>query len=235
MKVLILGKTRMKKEKCCIGAITQDGQSVRLLTAEGYNQPEDTPFEVLQVWDVDFNRPSTAIPPYVEDVRVQRQSLSRPMKKGKKVIDVLRGLKIPIWEGGPTVLFDGLIEWERSDVTVTYSGYISRTTGHLPQQSVGFWISDKSLTRGGSNLTFSSDLSDWQKKLILAQAGQYGLEKDEYFYYEKSYRLKFVGFQPMPDELPAGTLLRVSLARWWSYAADTEEKCFLQLSGYYDI
>jgi hypothetical protein len=111
-------------------------------------------------------------------------------------------LNVPLWQGLPTVLFDGLLQWTSSG-----SGYVARTADPQPRQSVGFWIPDKPLKLCG----------------------------DKYYYYERLYRLPFIGFQPTPDELPAGTLLRVSLARWWSHDADAEEKCFLQLSGYYDI
>jgi hypothetical protein len=33
--------------------------------------------------------------------------------------------------------------------------------------------------------------------------------------------------------LEANTLLRLSLARWWQQAPELEERCYLQLSGWY--
>jgi ATP-dependent DNA helicase RecQ len=45
----------------------------------------------------------------------------------------------------------------------------------------------------------------------------------------------FVGFQEPVEVIPAGTLLRVSLAHWWRPRedADVEPRCYVQLSGWY--
>lgn len=45
--------------------------------------------------------------------------------------------------------------------------------------------------------------------------------------------IKFVGFQNPLDIIPAGTLIRVFLARWWASPNDNERRCYLQLSGWY--
>lgn len=47
--------------------------------------------------------------------------------------------------------------------------------------------------------------------------------------------IKFKGFEEPVDVIPAGTLLRVSLARWVSFNEGEEPKCWLQLSGWYDL
>jgi hypothetical protein len=46
--------------------------------------------------------------------------------------------------------------------------------------------------------------------------------------------LPYVGFEEAAEIIPAGTLVRVSLARWWDTNGTTEERCSLQLSGWYD-
>ena len=85
------------------------------------------------------------------------------------------------------------------------SGYISERTG-IPNVSTGFWIPDRDLTRN-----------------------------DRAYLYD--YRqLTYVGAAPPLDRVPAGTLTRVSLARWWrpqDADPDFEERCYLQLSGWY--
>ena len=45
----------------------------------------------------------------------------------------------------------------------------------------------------------------------------------------------FVGFQEPLQVIPAGTLLRVSLAHWWhpEDTPDAEECCYAQLSGWF--
>ena len=48
--------------------------------------------------------------------------------------------------------------------------------------------------------------------------------------------LTFVGFQQPLPQIPAGTLLRVSLAHWWrpDEMPDGELRCYVQLSGWYE-
>lgn len=50
-------------------------------------------------------------------------------------------------------------------------------------------------------------------------------------------RLPYVGLQEPLEEIPAGTLLRVSLAPWWrpEDQPEREARCFLQLSGWFDV
>ena len=48
-------------------------------------------------------------------------------------------------------------------------------------------------------------------------------------------KITFVGFQNPVQLISAGTLLRISLARWWApNDDDVEERCYLQLSGWYE-
>lgn len=110
------------------------------------------------------------------------------------------------WEGGAHVVFDRLVR-----ATNNGSGYVSDSTG-LPNRSTGYWISDRMLSRE----------SDQRRYLYPSQVGVR--------------RLTYVGFAPMLDSVPAGTLMRVSLARWWRPSDaddDLEERCYLQLSGWY--
>ncbi len=52
---------------------------------------------------------------------------------------------------------------------------------------------------------------------------------------DNRYTIPYVGLKENPPEIiPQGTLLRLSLAHWWTPEdADTEERCYLQLSGWY--
>jgi hypothetical protein len=89
------------------------------------------------------------------------------------------------------------------------SGYISKSVG-LPNRSTGYWISDKPLTLDGERYTYP------------ALAGVR--------------RMTYVGFVPAIATIPAGTLIRVSLARWWrpqDVDDSMEERCYLQLSGWF--
>lgn len=109
------------------------------------------------------------------------------------------------WRGGADQLFDGLLRF-----TGNNNGYISRRVG-VPTRSTGFWVPDR-------NLSLRSDGRHYDYP-----AG-HGLSRG----------LAYVGEQAPPATLPANTLVRVSLARWWSpNDADVEERCYLQLSGWF--
>lgn len=89
-----------------------------------------------------------------------------------------------------------------------YSAYISPAS--VPSHSVCFWIPDAPLYR-----------VDY-------------LGKTRYSY--NNCNFSFVGFQDPVAVIPAGTLLRMSLANWWQPEdSDIEKRCYLQLSGWYGI
>lgn len=88
------------------------------------------------------------------------------------------------------------------------SGFLNNPSD-LPANSVGFWICDKDL-------------------LLI----------DEYYVYQTTFslfnrRIKYKGEQLPIATIPSGTLIRVSLAKWWKMNEATEERCYLQLSGWY--
>ena len=90
--------------------------------------------------------------------------------------------------------------------------YIAQRTG-LPHRSTMFWVPDQSLRLDceGKRLRYRYPTSDGGRTLT------------------------FVGFQEPVPEIPAGTLLRVSLAHWWRPKERPEEelRCFVQLSGWF--
>lgn len=82
--------------------------------------------------------------------------------------------------------------------------YINNT--RVPSFSTQFWIADKRLVYK----------HDWGK---------------DYYYYN-NIRIKFVGFQTPIEIIPAGTIVRLSLANWWNDGSG-EDRCYIQLSGWY--
>ena len=110
------------------------------------------------------------------------------------------------WVGGVSSLFDGKI----SGPNLSGSGYIQ---DDVPRQSVGFWTPDKDIY------------------------GQYTPGLSRFYYRYEPFRLPYVGVaHPPPEVITAGTLVRVSLARWSKprdAAPDFPERCYLQVSGSY--
>ena len=191
----------------CIGALASDGKYIRLLNEGGYNQPLNTEFEVRQVWEVEYEERINKKPPHIEDVIVKSKILRGTLKGEISMLQIVQRFKAAIWKGSPDVLFDGLLQWTDSG-----SGYVSEN-GNIPKNSVGFWIPDKDLTK------------------------QIFYEKVRYNYPKLTNRksLPYVGFEQAIDIIPAGTLVRVSLARWWDTNGTTEDRCSLQLSGWYEL
>ncbi len=84
------------------------------------------------------------------------------------------------------------------------SGYVSENQSTLPEHSVGFWIPNEELTYNNG-------------------------------YYEVGCKkLKYKGADYPKARIPAGSLIRVSLAKWWCPEDFNEERCYLQLSGCYE-
>ena len=72
----------------------------------------------------------------------------------------------------------------------------------------------------------------WRPNAPLIKSGFLGKTK---YWFEGSYAINYVGFQEPIEVIPAGTLLRMSLANWWSPDNITEKRCYLQLSGWFGL
>jgi len=205
MDVIIVSKTHMSKATC-VGGIFANGRLVRLLDCNGHNQDKDTDIEIGDVFTIEYRERTDNKPPHVEDILVQSMKLKFKFKTIDKMVSYLREkLNITIWEGSPNLLFDETLQW-----TDNGSGYISQD-GVIPTHSVGFWIPDRDLSK---NIFFGKvrynypQLTGWRS-------------------------LPYVGFEDPIDVIPSGTLIRVSLARWWDRNGETENRCSLQLSNWY--
>jgi hypothetical protein len=206
MNVLIVSKTRMHRGTVCVGGLllTNPLISVRLLEANGSYPPASTPYDISQVWDIVYTLPATTTPPHAEDIKVTQKSLVQP---NSQILPFLLQ-NVRIWRGDPSTLFDGML-----GVTGKSKGYIAHSLG-LPAMSTGYWIPDQPL------------------QLL-------SLQKPEYMYPGATTGpalLPYVGLAPPIAPIPVGTLVRISLAKWWrprESTPDTEERCYLQLSGWY--
>jgi len=205
-QIIIVSKTHMSNA-ICVGAIAANGKYIRLLNEGGCNQPNNTEFEVRQVWEIEYEERISKKPPHVEDVIIKSKKFKRMLENEISMLQMVQRFNATIWSGSPENTFDGLLQW-----TNRGSGYISEH-GHIPNNSVGFWTSDKDLT-----------------KTI-----DFGKVRYNYPQSTNWNSLPYVGFEEAIEVIPAGTLVRVSLARWWDTNGTTEKRCSLQLSGWYDL
>src|SRR5438067_83160 len=106
MNVLIVSKTRMGAARC-VGGLGPNCESLRLLSANGHNQPGNTQFEIGSIWDLQFVPRQDCRPPHVEDVLV-----TNAVRVGEQAN--LRDSLLehaPIWNGSIDAIFDGLLEF----------------------------------------------------------------------------------------------------------------------------
>jgi hypothetical protein len=203
-RVLIVSRTRMNKGRVCVGGhdLDQDFRSIRLLTPSGMNMPEDKPLAVGAIWDLDYADLEDPDPPHVEDVNVSG---------GKRVDSVPRDQladylveHIEPWRGSPEEIFDGT-------VAATPSGrvYVPED-GPLPTQSTGYWIPDAEVLK------------------------RISFDKVRYLYTGTSTTDEFTwaGTEDPPEQIAAGTLVRVSLARWFN-PSSAPAGYYAQISGVY--
>ena len=205
MDVIIVSKTHMSATSC-VGGVLANGRFVRLLDIHGKNQPVNTELNIGDVYEIIFTDRKSLRPPHIEDIIISSIKFKFSFASIPVMVDYLiNKLNIEIWRGSPDVLFNRNLLWTDSG-----SGYIS-ALGQIPNCSVGFWISDCNLDRRDFN------------------------GKVRYNYSPIHWRnISFVGFQTPVDIIPSGTLIRVSLARWWS-PNENEERCYLQMSGWYGL
>ncbi len=79
MRVLIVAKTR-QGAGACIGGITFEGRSVRLIAADAaYNERAGLEYEVGEVWEVDATPADHVVPPHVENIIVRAKRRLGPM------------------------------------------------------------------------------------------------------------------------------------------------------------
>lgn len=109
------------------------------------------------------------------------------------------------WTGGIDQVFNGNLGYTNSD-----NGFMSVSRG-VTDYSTWFWIPDRDLTLrdDGKHYDYPGDYS--------------------------SKGMSYVGEPDALSVIPAGTLVRLSLARWWKPhdVEDLEERCYLQLSGWF--
>ena len=205
MEILITSKTHKGKSACVGGLVLSNNRLVRLLNLGNWDQCADTDLKIGGVWDIQFYDRQDTEPPHIEDIIVQNKNYLRDIEN---ISSYLRNCGVTIFNGSPNQIFNGRLGW-----TDKGGGY-TENRANLPPNSVGFWISDQDLR-----------LDNNEK--------HYNYPSQNIFTRPK--RFPYVGFEPKVQVITRGTLMRISLARWWKPEdSDMNKRCYLQLSGWYN-
>lgn len=201
--VLIVSRTRMGGGNVCIGGFDLTAnRNIRLLTAQGGNQPGTTPYQVGQVWNLTYINKPLITAPHVEDVLVQ--SGQHVSSHTQASLASFIALNCPLVQGSLSSLFGGHVH------SHYHAASFIDNTG-IPNHSVCFW-------RVNSDLTLVNVF-----------------DKNKYHYVSSGYDTFFayVGVEPPIPVIRNGTIVRMSLARWWTPPNSQTSACYLQLSGWY--
>ena len=191
----------------CIGAITEKGESVRLIPFNA--DPHDganKEYEIGDIWKITGEPETSLIPPHNENFVVHKKSRLHTTENTKDLVSAIE-LLMPPKVGHPRELYEGLLQ-----TTSSGSIYVA-AEADVPPYSTTFWRPDQTLTR------------DTEERRIRYR---YPTENG-------GCTLTFVGFQEPLETIPAGMLLRVSLAHRWRPAdrPDVEERHYAQISGWF--
>lgn len=93
----------------------------------------------------------------------------------------------------------------------------------------GFLKPDKYAMYIGQNAVPEYSVCFWRPNAPLKLVNFMGKPR----YYFNGQYISFVGFQSPANEIPAGTLVRLSLANWWAPNENSPKRCYLQISGWY--
>ncbi|SHE82305.1 dual OB domain-containing protein [Dysgonomonas macrotermitis] len=207
MDVLVVSKTKMQ-HGICVGGVTANGNFVRLLDENGYHPDDSTNYEIRQVWEITYRNPNNPRSlPHSEDVCVISKRLKGILDEDITMIDFLNRRNVNIYQGSISNLFESKLQYTQNG-----AGFINRDD--IPQNSVCFWIADRDINRSDYNGKIRYNYNDGSRRW--------------------GYNISYVGLSEPIDNIPQGTLIRMSLAHWWSPDdSDVEERCYLQLSGWY--
>lgn len=201
--LLIVARTKMSNGVCVGGIDEETCESIRLHNEKGGNLPVDAPYEVGDRWTM-------LIVEKAWNCREEPHVEDKQTKPHAKVENVgAQGIVdfINSHDFGKQLTRGSLDEtFEGCLAFEERKGFITRSK--IPSFSTQFWVTDKEL------------------KLVKGYEG-----KPCYVY--NNVKISFVGFQKPMEAIPEGTLVRLSLANWWKKGGVEEERCYLQLSGWY--
>lgn len=117
-EVLILARTKMNKQHVCVGGYSlQQKRYVRLLTFDEQNLNETEPYQIGEVYQIEYRERPNLILPHCEDVCVHFSELKRKMSRNElmQLLNTISISNIFIKE-----LFGGLLNWEHGMAKVFF-------------------------------------------------------------------------------------------------------------------
>lgn len=206
--VLIVSRTKMKNGICVGGIDVNTNESVRVLDANGDPHSDDAPYQIGDLWRMHVEEKSPLRLPHSEDRKTKplnNEAIDNVGNVGtlKYVEEHKHLLGRRFTQGSLKDTFEGCLH-----LTGTQN-FVNEEC--IPSFSTQFWIADE-------DLIYEEVVWEGRKK---------------HYYRYKNFRFKFVGCVKPIDRIPKGTVIRLSLARWWDEDGKTEKRCYLQISGWY--
>ncbi len=207
MRVVVVAKTHMG-QNICVGAVREkDGALLRLIPKESaqYHSWQSFRAPIAKVVELSGSFATEKKEPHVEDFLVPSASITETDYSITHLHSWI-GTTCQVWEGSPSVLFNGTLEH-----TPSGTHYLCEDSESRPDHSVGFWRLPWPLTRVASQYD--------AKPRYVGPDGQFGA--------------KYVGLAHPIEFIPRDAIVRLSLARWHRRNTDEPRKCWVQLSGWY--
>ncbi|GHT08759.1 hypothetical protein AGMMS49525_17900 [Bacteroidia bacterium] len=197
----------MANDHVCVGGIDLDkSMSVRLLNSGGYHETSaKCPYNIREVWEIEYIQSPRPLP-HSEGIRVLKTKKTEILKPEFPMVDILKRSNFSFYQGNIHVTFEGKLK-------CTSNGTFYISGDNVPQNSTCFWICDRNIVR-----------RDYHDKV-----------RYNYNDLSRQWGFSYVGLEENPAQIiPQGTLVRLSLAHWWSPDnSENDERCYLQLSGWY--
>lgn len=220
--VAIVARTRVNDTDLCIGALDLETfECLRLSTSDGLGFNHDAPFAVGTCWLMNYvpKSQSHIESPHVEDVNVRSFSATSMEIDLARVI-VENQARLPVWTGSPSSIFDGVLRGLPLHEQGRYSGGLFLFRDSLDDdstRSLGFWIPDRQL-----RVTTQQRRNKGPRQLV-----NYVVADGS----TPTYAIGHSGLSILPAIIAAGSVLSVSLARWWSPSdiPGAESRCTLQV------
>lgn len=128
--VVIVARTRMYGGRVCVGALSAEGENLRLMNRQcSSDHDQDSPYRIGEEWKITCEPCGLRRPPHIEDVAVSHA------KRQARIEDLAGYIlkRATPWKGPIETLFEGQIQFTRNG-----AGFISDTG--IPPGATGFWI-----------------------------------------------------------------------------------------------